>query len=85
MLRNLDRRYCCSWYNYKENFQSIYADTQFLLMDEFTIEHIKPTSMNLIADGSYMYPVKGEDSFNKVLTVIICGNRDPREIYPTTY
>lgn len=54
-------------------------------MDEYTSAHLKATHLNMIADGTYMYPVKGEDSMQKAVIVVICGNRHPEDVYPKAF
>jgi hypothetical protein len=35
--------YRCSWYTYAEKYQMIHPDSQFLLMDEYSIAHLTAT------------------------------------------
>lgn len=85
MMKNLARRYACSWYNYAENFQAIYMDSQFLLMDEYTEAHLKQTTLNMICDSTWLYPIKTEDPVQKNMIVVVCGNMHPSILYPLTY
>ncbi len=54
-------------------------------MDEYSTAHLKITHLNMIADGTYMIPSKGEDAERHSFIVIICGNKHPEWVYPNTY
>ncbi len=39
-----------------------------------------------MCDGTYMYPSKGGQSIKLTKpTILVTGNKDPREVYPNTY
>jgi hypothetical protein len=85
-LKRLDRQFRCSWYNKAEVYQSIHKDSQFILIDEYTTADIKVTVLNAMCDGTYQYPSKGGASTRiKEPIIIICGNKDPSEMYPNAY
>lgn len=54
-------------------------------MDEYSSAHLKTTALNQICDGTYQYPTKGGNSLILPMTVLICGNKHPRDIYSNTY
>jgi Geminivirus Rep catalytic domain. len=55
-LKKLATDYRCSWYNQAETFQQIHADSQFILLDEYSSAVLKVTQLNQMADGTYQYP-----------------------------
>lgn len=38
-----------------------------------------------MCDGSYQYPRKGEEAIKKDMLIIICGNQDPKLVYPNQF
>lgn len=85
-LLPLMESYRCTMYSYQENFQNIYSDSQFLLFDEYSSAHLKVTQLNQMCDGTYQFPRKGGSPVVcKDITLIICGNKHPKDIYTTTF
>ncbi len=84
-LKMHDKRYRCSWYNYKEIYQNIATDSQFLLMDEYTRPHLTVQDLNMMCDGTYQYPSKGGSASRVEMIVIICANAPPHYVYPNMF
>lgn len=38
-----------------------------------------------MCDGTYLYPVKGGDPTVCPAIILICGNKDPKALYPNTW
>lgn len=84
-LENIDRTYRASWYNKAELYQNIHADSQFILIDEYTVADIKATNLNSMCDGNYQYPVKGGTATAVKATILLCGNKNPEQLYPNAW
>lgn len=84
-LRDIADKYRASWYSYQESFQSIKSETQFLLLDEYSSAHLKVTQLNQMADGTYQYPQKGEESTQANVIMLVVGNKHPQDIYVETF
>lgn len=64
----------------------MHKDSQFVLIDEYTTADIKATTLNQMCDGTYQYPSKGGASIRlKQPTIVICGNKNPEEMYPNAF
>lgn len=50
-------------------------------MDEYSRAHLTYMVIDLLCDSEYPFPEKGKKAFKKDVTVIICGNKPPEEIY----
>lgn len=62
------------------------ADSQFILIDEVTISDGLPATMvNQMCDGTYLYPQKGGLAKQVPAIILICGNKDPQELYPNAW
>lgn len=84
-MKEVAHLFRASWYSPAEMYQNIHADSQFILIDEYSHAHMKVTQLNQMCDGTYQYPLKGGQS-KSVNAVIICaGNRHPRDVYPNAY
>jgi hypothetical protein len=55
-------------------------------MDEYTTPRLLGGDLNMMCDGSYMYPIKGCDPLilPEVL-VIVCGNAPIAKVYPNVH
>jgi hypothetical protein len=84
-LLPLQEKARCSFYNYQENFQEVFSDSQFVLFDEFSTAHLKVTNINMMCDGTYQYPRKSSSPVTVKAIMIICGNKHPNEIYPKAF
>jgi len=82
-LKVLDALFPCYWWTSAEAFQSsIHPGTQFVFIDEYQFARINYGQLNQMCDGTWQYPVKCSDPVMlKDPVVIICGNKDPAEIY----
>lgn len=81
-LLALDKAYRCSWYSLQENFQSIKPDSQFILLDEYSVAHLKVTQLNSMCDGTYQYPTKGGSPVTTPgVILILVGNKKMEECY----
>lgn len=58
-LKSLDNELKCSWITYDEKFQEINKDSQLILLDAYTVPHLKATTLERMCDGTYGYPCKG--------------------------
>jgi len=38
-----------------------------------------------MCDGNYMYPSKGGHAVKCSATILMCGNKDPKELYPKAW
>lgn len=54
-------------------------------MDEYTSAHLTVTQLNQMCDGTYQYPIKGGDAKGLALTLVVCGNSAPEQVYPNRY
>ena len=66
-------------------YQNIHKDSQFILIDEFTTADVKATVINQMCDGTYLYPSKGGAAVKCKATILACGNKDPRQLYPNAW
>jgi len=85
-LQLLDNTYRASYYSCAEKFQSINADSQLLLFDEFGKGNSTTiTVLNLICDGSYKFPCKSRPALtlNKPLAVV-ASNFPISDVYPNS-
>jgi Geminivirus Rep catalytic domain. len=81
-LLDLGSTYRCSWYTVHENFQDIRRDTQFILVDEYSVAHLKVTQLNAMCDGTYQYPVKGGSPVTcPGVIIVLAGNKPMEEVY----
>lgn len=82
-LQKLDAQYRCSWYSCAEKYQTVMADSQFLLFDEYGKGNgEKTTVLNQICDGTYKFPCKSRPAITlNHPTVIICSNFPVDEVY----
>jgi hypothetical protein len=84
-LEPLSEKFRCSWYSKSETFQAVHIDTQFVLIDEYSEAHLKVTQLNEMCDGNYQYPVKGGYPVQVKAVLLICGNKNPKELYPKAH
>lgn len=84
-LEPLKEKFRCSWFNKLEKFQTISQDSQFILIDEYSVAHLQVTQLNEMCDGNYQYPVKGGDPVQVKATIIVCGNVAPSLLYNRTW
>lgn len=84
-LKSLQQHYKADFYEYAENFQQLHGDTQVLMFDEYSVPHLKVTVLNRMCDGTYKFPRKGTTPLSLTCTLVVCGNKNPREIYPHAY
>lgn len=71
---------------YKENFQSIHPQTQFIILDEYTSPHLPLTQLNQMCDNTWQYSFKGGSAVTvDNVTILICGNKPPEEVYPNLH
>lgn len=57
-----------------------------MLIDELTCPDIRATTLNQMCDGTYQYPTKGGSSIKLTKpTILICGNKNPQDIYTTAW
>ncbi len=55
-------------------------------MDEYTKPDLTVQTLNRICDGTEQIDIKFQHAIQiKDATVIICGNKDPKEVYPNVY
>lgn len=81
-LKSLESQFPCLWYNKAEKYQEPKPHAQFVLLDEYSTGHLTVTQLNEMCDRTYQYPVKGSTPFQLPnCQVLICGNRNPLEIY----
>jgi Geminivirus Rep catalytic domain. len=81
-LLDLTSRYRCSWYTVQENFQDIKRDTQFILIDEYSVAHLRVTQLNAMCDGTYQYPTKGGSPITcPGVIIVLAGNKPMEEVY----
>lgn len=83
-LKCLDEVARCSWYNTSELYQDINPTSQFILIDEYSEPTLKVTQVNKMCDGTYQYPNKGGIAKRPEPYIMICGNKDPKIMYPNT-
>lgn len=76
----LNDKYRCSIFSYAEKFQLLYKDIQLVLFDEFFCK-VPIGQLNLMCDGTYLYPDKGLDAMLGKMIMIICGNSHPQKLY----
>lgn len=85
-LRDLALLHPVHWYGYNEHFQNIHCATQFVFLDEYSTAHLKVTQLNQMCDGTYPYPVKGENPVTLFSpTVLVCSNKPVEEVYPNQF
>jgi Geminivirus Rep catalytic domain. len=81
-LLDLSSKFRCSWYTVQENFQDIKRDSQFILVDEYSVAHLKVTQLNSMCDGTYQYPVKGGSPITcPGVIIVLAGNKAMEEVY----
>lgn len=85
-LQNIKEKYPSMWYSWTEKYQNFVNDAQFILLDEYSTGHLTVTQLNMMCDGTYAYPVKGSSGFQLPKSIVlVCGNRDPLEIYDSKF
>jgi len=85
-LKSLDQLFPSYWLSYKETFQSVHPQTQFVLLDEYSKPHLEATQLNQMCDGTWMYPTKGGSPTRLVEPLImICSNKPVEEVYPNVF
>lgn len=82
-LENLGKLYRAAYYSCSEKYQTINADSQLLLFDEYGKGNsVTATVMNQICDGSYKFPCKSRPAVElKKPYVIICSNYSISDVY----
>ena len=81
-LLDLAAKHRCSWYTVQENFQDIKKDSQFILVDEYSVAHLKVTQLNAMCDGTYQYPIKGGSPITcPGVIIVLAGNKPMEEVY----
>lgn len=81
-LKSIQSKFPSLWYSWTEKYQVPSPSAQFVLLDEYSVGHLTVTQLNMMCDGTYQYPVKGSSPFALPnSTVLVCGNKDPMEIY----
>jgi len=81
-LLDLSSKFRCSWYTVQENFQDIKRDSQFILVDEYSVAHLKVTQLNAMCDGTYQYPTKGGSPITcPGVIIVLAGNKAMEEVY----
>lgn len=85
-LASIASQYPSFWYSWAEKYQAPHQDSQFVLIDEYSVGHLTVTQLNMMCDGTYQYPVKGSSSVQLISPILlVCGNRNPLEIYDSKY
>lgn len=81
-LKSIQEKHPSLWYSWQEKYQDPRPNVQFVLLDEYSIGHLTVTQLNMMCDGTYLYPVKGSSPFQlSQATILICGNTSPLEVY----
>lgn len=82
-LQKLDSLYRCSWYSCAEKYQTMNADSQFILFDEYGKGNgEKTTVLNQICDGTYKFPCKSRPAITLSFPyVVICSNYPIDQVY----
>lgn len=83
-LDGLNSEYRASYYSCQEKYQSLKADSQLLLFDEFGKGNsVMITLLNQMCDGTYKYPCKGRPAVTLIKPyLIICSNYPISYVYP---
>lgn len=55
------------------------------MVDEYTTATIPATVLNQMCDGNYQYPTKGGAAVMCKSIILVCGNKDPRDLYPNAW
>lgn len=85
-LKSIQESFPSLWYSWTEKYQSPSPQSQFVLLDEYSIGHLTVTQLNMMCDGTYQYPVKGSSPFSLPGSIVlVCGNRSPMEIYDSKH
>lgn len=85
-LKSVASAYPSYWMGYSETFQSPSPHTQFLLLDEYSVPHLKTTQLNQICDGTYPFPTKGGNPVTLKNPILLVGsNKPPEEVYPNDH
>lgn len=85
-LKKLFDMYRASYYSCQEKFQSLKADSQFVLFDEYGKGNsVTITALNQMCDGTYQYPCKGRPALTLDHPyIIICSNYPISFVYPNS-
>lgn len=85
-LKSVASAHPSHWYCYAETFQNLHPGTQFVLLDEYTVPHLKTTTLNQMCDGTYPYPCKGGVTVQLPdVVILVCSNKPPEEVYPNDH
>jgi len=85
-LRSLSQKHPSYWFVYAETYQYPSADTQFVLLDEYSKAHLTVMQLNQMCDGSWGYTQKCQSSIMlKEPVIVVCSNKSPEEVYPNSF
>lgn len=56
------------------------------MIDEYTFATYKSTDINMMCDGTYVYPTKNGNAMRLADPyIVICANAPPEQVYPNMY
>lgn len=83
-LREIYAKFKAEFWNMTESFQNqIRIETQIILMDEFRRGSLKLSTLNTLADGTYLIPRKSLPALKLTMKplILICSNTTPEGAY----